>query len=127
MLLTLLPSERGALYLTEPYYLAADVYAADGLYGRGGWSIYTGAAGWYLQTALRELLGLRFERGKLYVDPHIPESWKGFAVEMEVNGGHVVLEVRRGGTAGLTVNGRPSDAVGLPEAGEDIRAEFVLP
>lgn len=127
MLLTLLPSERGARYLTEPYYLAADVYAADGLYGRGGWSIYTGAAGWYLQTALRELLGLRFERGKLYVDPHIPESWKGFAVEMEVNGGHVVLEVRRGGTAGLTVNGRPSDAVGLPEAGEDIRAEFVLP
>ena len=124
LLLTLLPSERGAQYLAEPYYLAADVYAADGLYGRGGWSIYTGAAGWYLQAALGELLGLRFERGKLYVRPKLPASWDGFTMEFETDGGCVELKVRRGGARGLEVDGRPADAIDLPTDGARIRAEL---
>lgn len=124
LLLTLLPSERGARYLAEPYYLAADVYAADGLYGRGGWSIYTGAAGWYLQAALGELLGLRFERGKLYVHPKLPASWDGFTMEFETDGGCVELKVRRGGARGLEVDGRPADAIDLPTDGARIRAEL---
>ncbi len=126
ILLTLLPSGRGARYLAEPYYLAADVYAADGLYGRGGWSIYTGAAGWYLGTALGALLGLRFERGRLYVEPRLPAAWDGFRAEIETEGGRVELEVRRGGTPGLTVDGKPSDAISLPEDGGRVKAELAL-
>lgn len=125
-LLMLLPSERGARYLAEPYYLAADVYAADGLYGRGGWSIYTGAAGWYLKTALGELLGLRFERGRLYVEPRLPAAWDGFRAEVTLDGGCVELEVRRGGTPGLTVDGSPAAAVELPTDGARVRAVLVL-
>lgn len=126
VLLTLLPSERGARYLTEPYYLAADVYAAEGLYGRGGWSIYTGAAGWYLQTALSELLGLRFERGKLSVSPHLPEAWAGFHVEIHTDGGCLELDVRRGEKPGLTVDGRRCNTVPLPSDGAHMQVELLL-
>lgn len=126
MLLTLLPAERGAQYLAEPCYLAADVYAADGLYGRGGWSIYTGAAGWYLQAALGELLGLRFVRGVLYPAPQLPAAWPGFRAEIETEGGCVELEVRRGGSPSLTVDGKPAAAIELPKDGARVRAELVL-
>lgn len=47
---------RTQIYQAEPYVLAADVYAAPGHLGRGGWSWYTGAAGWYYRTAVEELL-----------------------------------------------------------------------
>lgn len=42
---------KGNIYKTEPYCLAGDVYAAEGHAGRGGWSLYTGSAGWLLQLA----------------------------------------------------------------------------
>ncbi|MDR0821001.1 MAG: hypothetical protein LBN40_00855 [Oscillospiraceae bacterium] len=42
------PFGRNENYKTEPYYLAADIYTNPSMYGRGGWSIYTGSAGWYL-------------------------------------------------------------------------------
>ena len=126
MLLTLLPSERGAQYLAEHCYLAADVYAADGLYGRGGWSIYTGAAGWYLQAALGELLGLRFARGVLYPAPQLPAAWPGFRAEIETEGGCVELEVRRGSSPSLMVDGKPAAAIELPRDGAHVRAELVL-
>ncbi len=58
VLRALLPSEKyrgslGEIYKTEPYALAGDVYSATGHTGRGGWSLYTGAAGWLLQLAER--------------------------------------------------------------------------
>lgn len=54
LLTDLLPDGRPeGLYKVEPYALAADIYAGDNL-GRGGWTWYTGAAGWFWR-ALREL------------------------------------------------------------------------
>lgn len=50
-------------YQAEPYVLAADVYANPQHPGRGGWSWYTGAAGWFYRTAVEELLGLRVREG----------------------------------------------------------------
>ena len=125
-LLSLLPSDRGESYKAEPFYLAADVYAAEGLLGRGGWSIYTGAAGWYLQTALTELLGLRFARGRLYVSPHLPAAWEGFTAEITA-GGTVSLTVRRGDTPGLFTDGRPAGFIQLPRPGQRLEAELILP
>jgi cyclic beta-1,2-glucan synthetase len=44
------PAGRSKEYKTEPYYLAADIYTNPKAYGRGGWSIYTGSAGWYYRV-----------------------------------------------------------------------------
>jgi cyclic beta-1,2-glucan synthetase len=65
-------------YRVEPYVAAADVYAAPGHIGRGGWTWYTGSAAWLHRAGLESLLGLRREGQDLVVDPCIPRRWPGF-------------------------------------------------
>ena len=65
-------------YRVEPYVAAADVYAAPGHIGRGGWTWYTGSAAWLHRAGLESLLGLRREGQDLIVDPCIPRRWPGF-------------------------------------------------
>jgi len=73
---TLLPETHPReVYQAEPFVLAGDVYANPQHMGRGGWSWYTGAAGWYCQTALSGLLGLSVREGRLSVSPKLPAGW----------------------------------------------------
>jgi N,N'-diacetylchitobiose phosphorylase len=66
-------------YRLEPYVVAADIYGAPPHVGRGGWSWYTGSAGWWYRVALESVLGLRVENGReLLIRPCIPASWPGF-------------------------------------------------
>ena len=67
-------------YKVEPYVVAADVYAVPPHTGRGGWSWYTGSAGWMYRLILESLLGLSLEDGKLRVAPCLPRAWPGFVV-----------------------------------------------
>ena len=62
----------------EPYVVAADVYALKPHTGRGGWTWYTGSAGWMYRLMVESLLGLRLEVDKLHVAPCIPADWKAF-------------------------------------------------
>ncbi len=81
----LLPGGRDpAVYKTEPYVLAADVYTAPGHLGRGGWSWYTGAAGWLLRAVTEELLGLRMREGRWEAAPVLPSGWGH--TEIRLNG-----------------------------------------
>lgn len=70
-----------ARYKTEPYVMAADVYATHSQVGRGGWSWYTGAAGWMYQTALEGILGFMLQGDKLIINPCIPRHWPGYSLE----------------------------------------------
>jgi cyclic beta-1,2-glucan synthetase len=67
-----------ATYRVEPYVMAADVYAAAPHTGRGGWTWYTGSAGWMYRLALESLLGVRREGNRLHLAPCLPEGWPGF-------------------------------------------------
>jgi len=67
-----------AVYKVEPYVVAADVYAVAPHSGRGGWSWYTGSAGWMYRLIVESLLGLRLEVDKLYFAPCLPVDWKSF-------------------------------------------------
>ena len=67
-----------AIYKVEPYVVAADVYAVAPHAGRGGWSWYTGSAGWMYRLIVESLLGLRLEVDKLYFTPCFPADWKSF-------------------------------------------------
>jgi cyclic beta-1,2-glucan synthetase len=64
-----------ATYKTEPYVVAADVYGVPPHTGRGGWTWYTGSAGWLYRLILESLLGLKLEHGKLRFTPCLPEDW----------------------------------------------------
>ncbi len=68
------------IYKAEPYVAAADIYAADPHEGRGGWTWYTGSAGWMNYLILDSILGLKIEADKLHLSPCIPAAWDGFKV-----------------------------------------------
>ena len=72
--------ERIATYKVEPYVVAADVYALVPHTGRGGWTWYTGSAGWMYRLIIESLLGLRLEVDKLRLVPCLPADWKAFKV-----------------------------------------------
>jgi cellobiose phosphorylase len=67
-----------AIYKTEPYVVAADVYAVAPHTGRGGWTWYTGSAGWLYRLIVESLLGLNLEVDKLRFTPCLPLDWKMF-------------------------------------------------
>ena len=69
-----------ATYKAEPYVVCADVYGVAPHTGRGGWSWYTGSAGWMYRLILESLLGLRLEGNRLFIRPCIPTEWCGFKI-----------------------------------------------
>jgi cyclic beta-1,2-glucan synthetase len=67
-------------YKVEPYVLAADVYARAPHSGRGGWTWYTGSAGWMYQLITESFLGLQQEGNKLRIIPCVPAEWQSFTI-----------------------------------------------
>jgi cyclic beta-1,2-glucan synthetase len=72
--------EEIACYKVEPYVVAADVYALEPHIGRGGWTWYTGSAGWMYRLIMESLLGLRLETDKLFIEPCIPSDWVSYKI-----------------------------------------------
>lgn len=70
-----------AIYKAEPYVLAADVYANKQHAGRGGWTWYTGSAGWMYRLITESLLGLLREGNKLFIEPCIPRKWESYKIQ----------------------------------------------
>jgi cyclic beta-1,2-glucan synthetase len=68
-------------YANEPYVMSADVYTASPHQGRGGWSWYTGAAGWMYQAGLEYILGVKLQGNQLSIQPCVPSDWKFFSID----------------------------------------------
>jgi cellobiose phosphorylase len=106
-------AEEVAIYKVEPYVAAADVYAATPHTGRGGWTWYTGSAGWMYRLIVESLLGLRLEVDKLYFAPCLPADWKGFTMHYRYRETvyHIVVSQTRAaddakiGETSITVDG----------------------
>jgi cyclic beta-1,2-glucan synthetase len=99
-------------YKVEPYVVAADVYSAEDQLGRGGWTWYTGSAGWFYRVVLEDILGLRRSGNELLIAPCLPPGWSGFELQYRFGRTelHVVVENGPAGTAGsqgIVVDGRP--------------------
>jgi cellobiose phosphorylase len=67
-------------YKVEPYVMCADIYGASPHTGRGGWTWYTGAAGWMYRLTVETLLGLQLEVDHLRIAPCIPDHWQSFII-----------------------------------------------
>ncbi len=67
--------EQIAVYKVEPYVVAADVYAVAPHIGRGGWTWYTGSAGWMYRLLVETLLGVNLEGDQVRLTPRLPETW----------------------------------------------------
>lgn len=72
--------EEATKYKVEPYVIAADIYGAGNLKGRGGWTWYTGSSSWFYEAGIRYILGLTIEKGILSMNPCIPSNWKEYTI-----------------------------------------------
>ena len=106
--------EKIGVYKTEPYVIAADVYAEPLHKGRGGWTWYTGSAGWMYQLIINSFIGLRREGDMLHFKPCIPEQWNGIKINFNYGGREFVFEIiQENGKIRLIVNGEPQDGLSV--------------
>ncbi len=86
---------RMEVYKVEPYVVSADVYAVAPHIGRGGWSWYTGSAGWMYRLIVESLLGLKLEAAHLRFAPVLPVEWEGFAMDYRYRDTWYHIEVQQ--------------------------------
>ncbi|OHD67901.1 MAG: cyclic beta 1-2 glucan synthetase [Spirochaetes bacterium RBG_16_49_21] len=106
-----------ATYKVEPYVVAADVYALSPHTGRGGWTWYTGSAGWMYRLVVESLLGLRLETDKLRFEPCLPDDWDAFKMHYRYRETIYHITIRRmptGGGANITLDGVPLSGTAIP-------------
>jgi cyclic beta-1,2-glucan synthetase len=106
-------------YKVEPYVVAADVYAERAHVGRGGWTWYTGSAGWMYRAGLEWLLGFRVRGEFLHLDPCIPRGWPRFEIAFQYRSARyeITVENPRGisrGVSSVEVDGASPAAGGGP-------------
>jgi cyclic beta-1,2-glucan synthetase len=111
--------ERVARYRVEPYAVPADVSGVGPHAGRGGWTWYTGSAGWMYRLGLEAILGLRREGETLRITPCIPKNWPGYKIQYQ-NGEtsyQITVQNRRGvnqGVKRVVVDGEVLPGLDIP-------------
>ncbi len=120
--------ESMATYKVEPYVVAADVYAVSPHTGRGGWTWYTGSAGWTYRLIVESLLGLKLEVDKLRFAPCLPADWNEFKVHYRYRETvyHIAVAQARGNEeTSVVVDGVKQDeeVVPLVDDGQEHSAE----
>ena len=80
-------------YRVEPFAVAADIYSAPAHLGRGGWTWYTGAAGWMYRVTIEHVLGLKRDGNVLSVEPCVPARWPRYRVTYRIAGAEYVIDV----------------------------------
>ncbi|TAM38518.1 MAG: cyclic beta 1-2 glucan synthetase [Rhodanobacter sp.] len=123
-----LDAQQIEVYKVEPYVVSADVYAVPPHTGRGGWSWYTGSAGWMYRLIVESLLGLRLENGHLHFAPVLPAQWEGFHMDYRYHDSWYRIDVRQldaGAAASVTLDGEVQPD-GLVQLSQDGREHQVL-
>ena len=82
-------------YRVEPYVVAADIYSEGEKGGRGGWTWYTGSAGWLYRAAVEGILGIRRDGKNLVVNPVLPRHWDGYFATLRLAGATYRIRVAR--------------------------------
>ena len=85
------------VYKVEPYVMTAEIYAVAPHTGRGGWSWYTGSAGWMYRLIVETLLGLRLEAEQLWVRPRLPRAWDSIKLHYRHRETFYHITVKRAG------------------------------
>ncbi|MEO8634582.1 MAG: glucoamylase family protein [Gemmatimonadales bacterium] len=106
-------------YKTEPYVTAGDVYSHPAHAGRGGWTWYTGSAGWMYRAGLESILGLTRHGATFEIDPCIPSQWAEYSIDWQYGATRYEIRVTNPahtsrGVALAELDGRPVDAAAIP-------------
>jgi cyclic beta-1,2-glucan synthetase len=106
-------------YKVEPYVVAADVYAIAPHVGRGGWTWYTGSAGWMYRLLIETLLGVNLEGDQLRLAPRMPRAWTTFKIHYRYRQTvyHITVSRLAPGAAGsslLSLDGQDIPGTAIP-------------
>ena len=113
-------------YKVEPYVMAADVYTEPPHVGRGGWTWYTGSAGWMYQAGVEWILGFRLRGTTLVLDPCIPRAWPGFEISFRYHSARYEIAVENPqsvsrGVASIELDGQAlTDTASIPLADDGV-------
>ena len=99
-----LKEENVNKYKVEPYVIAADIYSNDNFPGRGGWTWYTGSAGWFYRVGVEEILGIKKHGDKLSIKPNIPIAWDGYKAVYQYQDTTYNIEVIKNNKEGLLLD-----------------------
>ncbi|MEX2344466.1 MAG: glucoamylase family protein [Balneolaceae bacterium] len=113
-----------SVYKVEPYAVAADVYGEPPLTGRGGWTWYTGSAGWFYRVAIESVLGLEIMKNKIIFQPCIPSDWKEFTISIRQDDDETVYHITIKNPDGLEQGQLTGTADGSPVVNKGKRAWF---
>jgi cyclic beta-1,2-glucan synthetase len=101
-------------YKVEPYVACADLYSVSPHIGRGGWTWYTGSAGWMYRAGLESILGFRVQGATLHLEPCIPTGWPGFDIHFRYKASRYHIRVDNPNGVSRGVVRRELDGVALP-------------
>src|SRR6185503_10235983 len=124
--------EEVAIYKAEPYVIVADVYAVSPHIGRGGWSWYTGSAGWLYRLVTESILGLRLTAGRLHFTPCLPDDWESFQLRYRYRATvyHITVHQIPGAEAGMSVSvdgtRQPDPTIPLLDDQQNHQVEVIL-
>jgi cyclic beta-1,2-glucan synthetase len=121
-------------YKVEPYAIAADVYSVAPHTGRGGWTWYTGSAGWMYRAGLEYILGFQLQGSRLRLAPCIPAHWPGFEIVFRYRATRYDIRVENPhgvsrGVGSIELDGQPlvdGSTVELVDDGQTHRVRVLL-
>ena len=120
-------------YKVEPYVVAGDVYSEPPHVGRGGWTWYTGSAGWLYRGAVEWILGFRMHGAAFSIDPCIPRNWSNYSVRFRHYSSTFDIRVENPsgvsrGVKLIEIDGKPAGSPNIPIAddGENHQVRVVL-
>ncbi|MER8646523.1 glucoamylase family protein [Mesorhizobium sp. M1252] len=118
-------------YRVEPYVVAADIYSGEDKGGRGGWTWYTGSAGWLYRAAVEGILGIERRGKQITFRPKLPSHWDGYSATLKMLGSEIKVRVIRDKKAksiSLEVNGTKTKSSGFqPKAGDKTEVVVKIP
>ncbi len=110
--------DKVQVYKVEPYVIAADIYAIPPHTGRGGWTWYTGSAGWMYRLLTETLLGLNVEGNRLRLEPRLPDAWTTCQIEYRYHQTLYRIAISRGATSKggiqISLDGTPTREESIP-------------
>lgn len=107
--------EASDIYKVEPYVMAADVYAQEANMGRGGWTWYTGAAGWMYRVGIEGILGLTLLSSKGFtINPCVPKEWDEYEITYIHKKCKYNIKVTKGHSSTVNVDGKPVKSGVIP-------------
>ena len=124
--------EAAQKYKVEPYAIAADIYGANNLAGRGGWTWYTGSSSWYYTAGIEYILGLKIENGIMEIIPCITNQWQEYQIRYKYGNSIYNITVKNPdkkntGVTKVTINGKEiENKIKLEENGGVFNIEVIL-